>query len=267
MRTAAAELVSEVESRVRSAPYISLFLDFDGTLVPISPLPDAPELDSQTIETLKVLAGRERLVTTIISGRAMRDLNARVHLDRLIYAGNHGLEICGRGLRFLDPRAAERREPLERLCQELERDLSAIRGVSVERKVLTASVHCRQADEEGRRRIPRIVDAVVSRYGELFRVTAGRKILNVVPHIDWNKGAAVGWINERLAGTGPILSIYFGDDTTDEDAFRVLEAQNNACRAITVRVGRRADTCAHFHLPDPAAVHEFLLWLSQYGTN
>ena len=35
-----AELVSEIEARSRSASLISLFLDFDGTLVPISGNPN-----------------------------------------------------------------------------------------------------------------------------------------------------------------------------------------------------------------------------------
>jgi trehalose 6-phosphate phosphatase len=263
MRTPAAELVSEVESRIRSAAHISLFLDFDGTLVPISPLPDVPALDPQIIETLTVLSRRERVVTTIISGRAIIDLRARIRLDGVIYAGNHGLEICGRQLQFVEPRAAERREPLERVCQQLEQELSGIRGVYVERKGLTASVHYRLAPEEERERIADIIQGAVRRYEDLFRVTPGRKLLNIVPAVDWNKGAAVGWINERLAHSGPLLSIYLGDDATDEDAFQVLEAQRDVSRAITVKVGQPADTCAHYHLPDPSAVHEFLLWLSQ----
>jgi hypothetical protein len=32
--------------------------------------------------------------------------------------------------------------------------------------------------------------------------------------------------------------------------------------AVTVKVGTAGVTCARFALPDPAAVHELLLWLA-----
>ena len=64
------------------------------------------------------------------------------------------------------------------------------------------------------------------------------------------------WINSQL-GEKPAFSIYLGDDTTDEDAFGVLPD------AITIKVGPAPLTSvARYHLPDPDAVHEFLLWLA-----
>lgn len=63
------------------------------------------------------------------------------------------------------------------------------------------------------------------------------------------------WINNHL-DERPDLSIYLGDDTTDEDAFNVLTD------AITIQVGGSAVTAARYRLPDPAAVHQFLLWLA-----
>jgi len=69
----------------------------------------------------------------------------------------------------------------------------------------------------------------------------------------------VKWINRHLGKNGEVLSIYFGDDTTDEDAFRVLPD------AITVKVGGSRATHARYRLPDPAAVHQFLNWLADEG--
>jgi trehalose-6-phosphatase len=66
----------------------------------------------------------------------------------------------------------------------------------------------------------------------------------------------VRWINSQL-GEKPAFSIYVGDDTTDEDAFGVLPD------AITIKVGGSpVNSIARYQLPDPAAVHEFLLWLA-----
>jgi trehalose 6-phosphate phosphatase len=107
-----------------------LFLDFDGTLVPIEPNPASPRLDPATTETLTLISNRDFLVTTIISGRAVEDLYARIRLNGLIYAGNHGLEIFGRSLRFVESVASSRRKQLEQLCEQLAAQLRPIAGRS-----------------------------------------------------------------------------------------------------------------------------------------
>ena len=254
------DLVSEIDARIRSASSISLFLDFDGTLVPISGDPAAPRLDSNAAATLKMLATEDRLVTTIISGRAIEDLHARIRLDGLIYAGNHGLEIFGRQFRFVEPVASSGRAALVRLCEELALGLRPLRGAIVECKGLTASVHYRLAAEADRARIQQTVYAMTARNGERFRVNPGRKIFDIVPRTSWHKGAAVEWINRHL-GKKELLTVYLGDDASDEDAFSVLPD------AITIKVGAPAATCARYRLSDPAAVHKFLLWLAHSVRN
>src|ERR1700730_7487399 len=95
------QVVSEVKERINSAVCVSLFLDFDGTLVPIEADPGSPRLDPATAETLRLISDRDFLVTTIISGRAVEDLYTRFRLDGLIYAGNHGHEIFRRHRGFV----------------------------------------------------------------------------------------------------------------------------------------------------------------------
>jgi len=251
------QVISEVKDRIRSADRASLFLDFDGTLVPIANDPGKPQLDAETAATLKLLANQELLVTTIISGRAVEDLYRRIRLSGLIYAGNHGLEIFGRDLRFVEPLAWSRREQLESLFGDLGNALRGIAGVLLEHKGLTASVHYRLSAAADVPAIDAAVQAIVARNGALFRVNPGRKVFDIVPRTDWHKGAAVRWINRHLSER-PALTIYLGDDASDEDAFSVLPD------AVTVKVGDAAATCARYRLPDPAAVHEFLMWLANH---
>jgi trehalose-phosphatase len=249
------QVISEVNDRLQSANWVSLFLDFDGTLVPIASDPREPQLDPATAETLRIISSQGCLATTIISGRAVEDLYRRVRLQGLIYAGNHGLEIFGRDLRFVEPLASSRREELGMLCRELAAKLQSVAGALVEDKGLTASVHYRMADHACLPQIQTAVYEAVARNGALFRVNPGRKVFEIVPRTDWHKGAAVRWINSHLEEK-PDLTIYLGDDSTDEDAFNVLSD------AITIKVGGSAVTGAQYLLPDPAAVHEFLLWLA-----
>jgi trehalose 6-phosphate phosphatase len=255
-----ADLVSEIEARTRSARLISLFLDFDGTLVPIAGDPATPRLDPSAAATLRLLSSRHGLVTTIISGRAIEDLFTRIRLEGLIYAGNHGLEIFGRQFRFVEPAASARREELARLCEELALELQPFDGAIVECKGLTASIHYRMAVETAWAAIQQTVYAATARNGALFRVNPGRKVFDIVPRTNWHKGAAVEWINGHLGET-EVLTVYLGDDASDEDAFAVLPD------AVTVKVGAAAATCARYQLPGPAAVHELLLWLADSVTN
>ena len=254
-----AQVISEVKDRIQSANSVALFLDFDGTLVPIVSDPMQPRLDPDTAETLKLIASQGFLDTAIISGRAVEDLFSRIRLKGLIYAGNHGLEIFGRDLRFVEPLASSRREQLETICEDLARELLPIPGAIVEYKGLTASVHFRTVDPALVPDVESVVYAAVARNGALFRVSTGRKVFEILPRTNWHKGAAVRWIIDHL-GDQPDLSIYLGDDTSDEDAFSVLPD------AITITGGGAPVTCANYQLPDPTAVHEFLLWLATQET-
>jgi trehalose-phosphatase len=244
----------EVDARIQSANRIALFLDFDGTLAPIVADPSTARLSEVVREALLRLVERESIVTTVISGRAVEDLYVRIRVDNVIYSGNHGLEIFGRGLRFVEPAADARRGHLRRLTELLMGRLRHIPGVLVEDKGLTTSIHFRQAVEGDVPAIEQAVRASVAASGSWFRLGTGREVFEIVPRTDWHKGAAVKWIMRNLREDG-CLPIYAGDDNSDEDAFAVLPD------GVTIRVGGQPATCAHYSVPGPAEVYRFLVWL------
>ena len=83
----------------------------------------------------------------------------------------------------------------------------------------------------------------------------GKKVYELLPNIDWDKGKAVLWLLENLdLEPGKIRPIYIGDDRTDEDAFRAL-GQRGA--GILVSEQPRP-TLASYSLKDPAEVERFL---------
>jgi trehalose 6-phosphate phosphatase len=242
-------------ARVGAAGHLFLFLDFDGTLAPIVEDPGMAQMPAGTRDALRTLAGKENLSVGIISGRALRDVQERVGLKDIIYAGNHGLEISGPGLNLVNPTAVMQVEPLRDLAQDLRNRLLHIPGVLVENKILTASVHFRRAPAGSLEEIRRTVEAAVDSTGELFCVTPGLEVLEIKPRVNWNKGSAVRWIEEGLA-RGPALTVFVGDDITDEDAFAALPD------GITVRVGPHGRTSAKYHLETQESVPELLLWLA-----
>jgi len=247
---------AEVSEKIRGAQTASLFLDFDGTLVPISPDPRHPRLDAVTAETLERIVGHGLMTVAVISGRAVEDLYCRIRLEGVIYAGNHGMEIFGRGLGFVEPVAWSRREALADVCAMLCEALRDVEGVMVENKGLTASVHYRLVAAEAVPAVFQTVYDAVQQAGD-FRLNPGRKVYEIAPRTNWNKGMAAKWINQHLRRE-PAFTVYVGDDTTDEDAFAALEGQ------LTVKVGPASDTLARYHLPDPSAVQELLAWLAEF---
>ena len=81
-------------------------------------------------------------------------------------------------------------------------------------------------------------------------------MIEVRPRVDWNKGSAVRWI-QQVTGSANALSLYVGDDATDEDAFTALPD------GVTVRVGHAKGTAARYYLDDQRSVTHFLSWLGQ----
>jgi trehalose-phosphatase len=245
----------EVVERIRRPGWISLFLDFDGTLAPLVSNPREAELPGDSRRALAELA-RKGVPTAIVSGRALADVRALTGLPELTYAGNHGLEIDGPQLHFVEPAAAAGLERLRRIVGKLAGDLRPYPGVLIQDKGLTATVHYRNAAETEAALIEQAVRRAVEPEAALFHVHPGKKVWEILPRTDWHKGSAVRWILAQL-GRAAASCIYFGDDRTDEDAFRALPD------AMTFKVGSGNPTHAKYRAPGPAAVQEFLLWLER----
>jgi trehalose 6-phosphate phosphatase len=138
-----------------------------------------------------------------VSGRAGADARTIVGVPELMYVGNHGLE--------LEPGANE-------WAQRLDSFLAAVDWPRVENKGLTAALHYRDMDEESARRK---LDAVAERARAAgFVARYGRKVLELVPPLEANKGTAV---TQLLDERSLSRALYAGDDTTDLDAFAALE--------------------------------------------
>lgn len=243
---------------------VGVCLDFDGTLSPIVADPDAAILlpgNAQIIYELASLAP-----TAIVSGREAAQVRARLPEAPLFIAGSHGFEILGpKGESFRPPQAALYEPIFNSVAKELHNRLSGVSGVIVEEKPFGLSVHDRQVPDEHVSAVRETVASVCAPYTEVI-VTTGKRVSEVRPTLDWNKGHAVRWIVQRwgLAPSG--LIIYIGDDRTDEDAFAAL-----GDNAITVVVADGSGsltserrTWARFKLADPGQVQKWLSKLTDF---
>ena len=242
--------LSMLEDRLSSAERLALCLDFDGTLAPIVEDPDAATMPDRTASALEALADHPGVELAVVSGRSLEDLRERVAVDDCVLAGNHGLEIDRGGDRWIHPDV----DPgaLDRVRETVAERVASIDGCHVEDKRLTATVHFRRADV-GRGEIRPIVQSAVDDVPG-FEATDGRKIVEIRPSVEWDKGEAVRELVDDRS-----LGIYVGDDTTDEDAFEALE--NLPGGGVGVLVGDRP-SAAEFRVHDVDGVRAFLEWLA-----
>jgi len=230
-----------VRDRLDGTP-LAAMLDVDGTLAPIAPTPEQAMVPTETRETLRRLAALPGVVVGLVSGRAAADAWRLAGVDGAWVIGNHGFELRTPDGQ-LSPLEAVR--PFEDRIAEAAHRLGAVApvvpGAIVENKRWTMSLHYRLVD-------PGDVTALVERAREIaraleLRITEGKKIVELRPPVDVNKGTATLSLVEHVGALATDASVlYAGDDRTDEDAIAALRARSD--RAVTVHVSGSNDQMA-----------------------
>jgi trehalose 6-phosphate phosphatase len=216
--------------------------DFDGTLSPIVPHPDAAGMRTRTHTLLSQLAALYPCV--IVSGRSRADVLSKlegINVARVI--GNHGAET------ETPPQAS-----LDRVCQwklTLVNSLKGIPGLWIEDKGLSLAVHYRQSPDKSQARRSIIAAA---RKLDGVHLIGGKRVVNLVDRTAPNKGDALAAERTRL---GCDWLLYAGDDENDEDAF----ALNGS--VISIRIGRRQRSHARYFLRAQSEIDTLLELLIQ----
>jgi trehalose-phosphatase len=200
---------------VAAAPVLLVACDFDGTLAPIASVPQEVAPDEESLAAAAALASMPHTHAAVISGRALRDLSARMQsVPRLWLVGSHGAEFDTTFLKTLPPTVLDL---LARVRAEVVRVTAGLDGALVEDKPASVAFHFRNMSEadanaalEAILKGPAAWDGVQTRPG--LKVIE----LSVAPG---DKGRALAAIRHRV---GASTVVFIGDDVTDEDAFGVL---------------------------------------------
>jgi trehalose 6-phosphate phosphatase len=253
--------LSKILAGIGTAGHLLFLSDFDGTLAPIVERPELACLPEDSRLLLKRLSALPDVTVGIISGRALADVKNKVNIDGLVYAGNHGFEIEGPGLNFVNPIADEIRPIFRVVCRILSLALVSVKGVFVEDKGMTLSVHYRQAEQTTAQEIRQIVESSLRgfRFSNMLRITSGKKVLELRPAVAWDKGKAIRLLMKRYGKGGRrsgLMPIYIGDDVTDEDAFKVIARYG---RGVSIHIGEKPlESAADYYLKSTSELPLFL---------
>jgi len=213
------QLASELKHRRGDRP-LALFLDYDGTLTPIVARPELAILADDMRDVIRALASTHTLA--IVSGRERADVARLAAIDGIYYAGSHGFDIGGPENEVLRQEGRDFIRSVKQATNQLREALAPVNGAVVEPKTFSVAVHYRLLDAEDMPKVRAAVDDVLRRHPEL-RETGGKRVIDLQPRIEWDKGKAVLWLLEHFAKSGADpYPVYIGDDVTDEDAFAAL---------------------------------------------
>ncbi|MBI4651014.1 trehalose-phosphatase [Candidatus Desantisbacteria bacterium] len=238
--------------------YLLIFCDFDGTLTPIAKTPEKAVISKNTKELLRKLSQISDCKIVIISGREIKYLKNKIQLKNIIYSGNHGLEIDGYGFKFKALVSKKYKNVLKIIKNSLINKFSDINGILLEDKDISLSIHYRLVNKNNIPLVKAIINDAVLLYKKNMdiKVKNGKKVFEIMPPIEWNKGKSVSQIlkkQQNLFKNKNVYPIYFGDDTTDEDAFEILRN-----KGITIFVGKTKLSKAKYYLKDTKEVVKVL---------
>lgn len=190
-------------------------LDVDGTVSAIAPTPGEALIDESLRHTLRALAQRYHL--WFLSGRDADQIRDMLRIKKAGYVGAHGLEIWdASGLRPL-VQAPGLQSELNQLCDEVTADIPEVASY-VERKRWGVAFHYRTVPRSSEVR-KRLRSSIEAHLPPRLRMRSGKRVYEVVPALDHDKGTALGWLVDTLR---PRLVFVAGDDLTDVPMFRLL---------------------------------------------
>ncbi len=227
-----------------NVPRLLVTSDFDGTLSPIVNNPsDARPLPAAG-RALVELAELPSTSVALISGRALQDLRTLSSMPSTVHlVGSHGAEFDSGFSHDIDL------ELLQTITDALTSIASGKPGVTVEAKPASVALHVRNASPDDGEDALR--EARAASDGWDAHATAGKAVLEFAV-IATDKGEAIDILRDSHDATAVV---FFGDDVTDEKAFRRLRDAD-----IGVKVGP-GDTAARFRIDAPDDVSTALRYL------
>jgi trehalose 6-phosphate phosphatase len=223
--------------------------DYDGVLARLRDDPSAAVPEPGVADVLARLASVDGVTVALVSGRGVADLRTTSGFTGPYrWVGSHGAEFDGP----LSGDLAARRDDLAAVLAPL---VAGTPGARLEVKPASVAVHVRQvADRDAGAELLTEAGALAD---SSLTMKPGKDVLELAV-TDADKGSALRRLGAEL---GVAASVYLGDDLTDEDGFRALDAADD----VTVKIGD-GETDARYRVPDPAGAVALLRRLAELLT-
>jgi trehalose 6-phosphate phosphatase len=226
----------------------ALFLDFDGTLVPMAPRPQDVQVPVWVLPAMRHLQDWLDGAVAIVSGRAIAQLDELLAPLRPVAAGAHGAEWRDASGRI----ERHNEQPPTRVVSSGRGLAAAHAGLLFEPKPSGFSLHYRARPElETTCRDALVAALAAEPDASTWQWLHGHFVFELKQRAV-SKGSAVHTLMEQPAFAGR-QPVFVGDDVTDEDGIRVVQAGGG----FGVRVGPGA-TQARYRLADVDAVGNWL---------
>jgi trehalose-phosphatase len=242
-----------IGEQIARAELVLLCMEFDGVVAPEQEEESLVSLSPQMQRVLWSLANQERRVMAFLSHRSRMELQMRIGLPNVWYAGCHGLEISGPGSVSIHPMAAVHSRQLQPVAALLNNRLRSYPEVECQDRGLTLRIPLHDQPASVVEQVRHLTQDLVRQMAPMCRIVSETNVLEVRPAVSWNRAAAAKWIQQQLDPPEPLL-VYLGRE--DEGAFHSLED------ALTIRIGESEKSAAQYYLAGPPDVRRFLEWVS-----
>ncbi len=227
-----------------------IFLDYDGTLVPIEKFPELAVPHGNIKETLRSLSADYRNTVVIVSGRSREFIDLWLGDLPINLIAEHGACAKLSGKEWVTETPLDN-EWKHEILSIMDRYVERCTGSLIEDKPSSLTWHYRNVQKEfGLGRSHELKDELHAwvRRNPSFQVLEGNKVIEV-KRVGYDKGSAA---LKYLDNKSHDFIIAVGDDKTDEDLFRAMPAE-----AVTIKVGLTA-SIARYNLRNQRLVIKLL---------
>lgn len=223
-------------------PDTLLAFDLDGTLAVIVDDFSAAQVTEPVRSTVQRLV--KHMKVTLITGRSRKDALVILGFEPHLVIGNHGAEWPGdsdpRNLSFIQTCTAWR--------NQLDAMLKIAQGIEIEFKGASLTIHYRRAIGEDKALL--LIDAAIGKLVPHPKRMGGKYVINLLPPEAPGKGEALVAALDRF---GLKRAIYFGDDVTDEEVFKLKSLD-----VLGIHIGKNDRTAAAYYLNRQSELPELL---------
>ncbi len=214
--------------------------DLDGTLAPIASKPSVIGIPDPIRQEFAIL--NKQAVVAVITGRSRSDALHHLGISPHYLIGNHGAE----GL----PGWKDQENEFFGITNQWQSQLDNLlplenrRGIMIENKGSTLSIHYRHVCNI--KYAHKMILQAIDKLDPQPRRIGGKFIENLIPVSAPDKGIAFRILMEK---SGCQKGFFVGDDETDEDIFRLNDAN-----IFTVRIGINVFSDALFYLRNQSEI-------------